>query len=164
MAKLFKSNISYMPVVEGISRKFALRRETCSNKTVGKKIIAGKSWMGGSVRTYNLPGYGTVSKNVFVIRKFGNIAPATPDQVQVRHIFEMANKAVAVQMKDLMQITTIQQLYLGGREDLTKTVAGVSVKGYTYRGWISAVNYARKKADATLTQEQLNQFPTAYDA
>ena len=164
MAKLFKSNISYMPVVEGISRKFALRRETCSNKTVGNKIIAAKGWMGGSVRTYNLGGYGKVSKNVFVIRKFGSIIPASTSQVQVRHIFEMANKAVSTQLKDLMQMTTIQNLYIGGLSDLTKTVAGVSVKGYTYRGWVTAVDFARKKADPTLSQTDLNQFPNAYDA
>lgn len=156
-----KSNISFMPVVESINRKFALRRETCSEKLVGNKTIDPIKYMGAGTRTKSIAGYGSVSVNYFFMRKFARASAASADELSARLLFGTVSTAVAALLKDLNQLSVIQNMWRQALEDFSKTINGVSAIGRDFRGWVWAVQYAGKKNDPSYN---LNTFPSNFDA
>lgn len=150
MAKEFKSNITFMPVVESISRKFALRRETCSTKTFGDKIIAPVQYMGSGARRHYVAGMGIVSKNYFFMRKFARSTPITSDEQLNRSYFESVSKWNKLVWKSLSVLTQNQEKWEQAVADLSKTIKGVSAKGYNRLGWSFAIGMKIKQADETL--------------
>lgn len=159
--KKIKSNISFMPVVESINRKFALRRETCSEKTVGEKIIDPVKFMGAGTRTKSVAGYGTVNVNYFFMRKFARASALTPDERAARLLFGVISTAVAALKKDLNQLSNMTYMWRQAIADFSKTINGVSAIGRDFRGWVWAVQYAGRKED---TSYDLSKFPTTFDA
>lgn len=156
-----KSNISFMPVVESINRKFALRRETCSEKTVGEKVIDPVKYMGAGTRTISIAGYGSVNVNYFFMRKFARASAVTADERAARLLFGVISTAVAALMKDLNQLASMQNMWRQAIADFSKTINGVSALSRDFRGWVWAVQYAGRKADSSYN---VNTFPTTFDA
>lgn len=161
------SNVLLMPAVEGISRKLALRRETCINKviTVGgdektaQIIIPGHTYMGVVNRTKNVIGYGSVSTNRLFMRKPIAAQALTQAQSQVRINFTRAKAWVDAAMKDLAVIASNQAKFVAAKNDLTKTIEEVSAAGYQgQRGWMMGVAYALQAADKLPQDHNLPAF------
>lgn len=159
-----QNNITFMPVVESISRKFALRKEKCSKTSLrdGKVVIDGISFMGAGVRSTNLAGYGPLKKNYFFMRKNARSTPVTSAEVARRKTFGDASECAAHILSDLMQITQVTQLWVQASANLALTVKGVSASGYNFRGWIFAVCYKRLQDGESIST--VKTFPTAFDA
>lgn len=161
MAKKVKSNIAFMPVVESISRKFALRRETCSTKQVGEKIVAPVQYMGSGTRTRKIAGYGTINKNYFFMRKYGRTSPISVEEQINRTNFLKVSKWNKALWKNLTHLTETQQKWVDACEDLSLTIKGVSAAGYeTPKGWSFAIGMAILAEDqgAVLPDGQLPAF------
>lgn len=148
--------VTYITGIEGVSRKFALRKEIA-----GKNIAC---FLGGMVRKTNKVGVGTIAKNFMFVRKNAISTSPSPDQMQMQEYFSRTSKAVAYMFKDLTQITSIQNLFLAGKADYSKRMEGVSVYGHTQRGWVWDVTYNRVVNDPSITDQALKQFPTTWDA
>lgn len=157
-----KNNINFMPAVESMSRKFVPRKETCGNKTVGKKLIKGKGWIGSAVRQGYAAGYGPYSKNFVVIRKHARTTALSTTEMQGQSRFSAASKILYRQKRDLAQAGILRLMWLAAREDTAKTVKGVSAAGYDFNGWIFAVDYKRLKDGED--QSAVLTFPTEFDA
>lgn len=151
------SNVVLMPAVEGISRKIALRRETCIQKNVNvgdiqdekdALKIPGTAYMGVVSRLRNVNGVGQVRQNYLFIRK-SIVAPTlTSEQLDQRRYFAAGVKWVKDALVDLNAITQNQMRYKAAREDYSKKIAGVSAFGYQkMRGWMSAIAIRLKAAD-----------------
>lgn len=159
---VIKNNINFMPAVESMSRKFVPRKETCGNKTVGKKLIKGKGWIGSAVRQGFAAGYGPYSKNYVVIRKHARSSALSTTEMQAQSRFTAAAKIAYFQRHSLDQAAILRQMWLEAREDTTLTVKGISAAGYDFNGWIFAVDYKRLKDGEE--QSAVKTFPTEFDA
>lgn len=159
------SNVAFMPAIDGISRKLALRREKCINRTEqfvgesgarGKEIyLPGKTYMGVVTRDYNIIGTGFVTRSTLFMRKPMNAPVVTTAQNQIRAAFAngiaWANDANA----DLGAITQNQITFLNCRDSGTG-IAGVSPRGYhTMLGWMKAVAIKAIRAGKTLPESHL---------
>ena len=152
-----KATIGYMPAVESINRKFALRREKVNNK-----VDAIKCYMGGMTRTTYHGGVGAISKNFMFFRKHAISVPATASQITVRERFSDTVECVNYILTDLTQMSSVKALYTGSVKEPTNTVEGFSAYGETYRGWVWKVCYHRLANGATV--QAVKTFPTEYDA
>lgn len=159
------SNIGYVLPVEKVSRKFARRIDTASGKVastnntgMGTKTIKlpVRAWMGASSREVNINGYGTHTRNTFVVRTQGRSTVALADELAARAAFTKATKWVTAAQKDLMAINANQSRYLNAKADLNKRVKGVSAQGYqSMRGWMFAIAIAIQNEGATLPVDHL---------
>ncbi len=150
------SNVQLAFAVEGISRKLALRRETCIEKSVNvgslggvqdAMKIPGHTYMGIVSRMRNVNGIGQVRQNFLFIRKSMVAAPLTSEQIDQRANFSFGVKWVKDAWTDLNAITQNQMRYKAAREDFSKTIEGVSAYGYkNMRGWMSAIAIRLKAA------------------
>lgn len=159
------SNVAFMPAIDGISRKLALRREKCYNRTeqfVGESgargkevVIPGSTYMGVITRDYNIIGTGFVKRSTLFMRKPMNAPIVTTAQNQIRAAF--ANGVVwAVEAdQDLGAITQNQITFLNCKDNGTG-IAGVSPRGYnTMQGWMKAVAIKAIRAGKTLPESHL---------
>lgn len=151
-----KATIGYIPVVESINRKFALRREKVNN---GEGSL--KCYLGGMTRTTYRAGVGAVSKNFLFLRKHAISVGPTPEQIEIKQYFSLSSKSVSIIMKDLAQITSVKNLWLQAEKNPALLIKGVSAKNRTYRGWIWAVCWSRYNDGETA--EQVKTFPTKFD-
>ena len=149
------SNISFMPVVEHISRKFALRKETCGVKGYRKgRIVASSGFMGAGVRTKRIDGQ-LVQTNFFWMRKNGRSTPISIAESTARNNFALAQKWTKDAVEDLSAIVTNQQKW---RESLQ---TGKEIKGYaagdyySMRGWMSAIATTMLKDGETLPTDHI---------
>lgn len=171
MAKNVKSTINYMTGIEGVSRKFALRRNTCTNKKVGDvrgglhKIIGPTKFFGGSVRTTYISGFGKVQKNYMFMRLIAQDTTGKSALVlHIRTAFAEASKSKSVIMNDLSQIATLTANWKIADADHSKLMEGVSAAGYDMPGWVFAIQFARLKNNNWSTPQDYNTFPTQFDA
>ena len=151
-----KATIGYIPVVESINRKFALRREKINNG-----VNSPKCYLGGMTRTTYIAGQGPVAKNFLFLRKHAISVAPSADQMEIKQLFTLTTKSVSHIMKDISQVTPVKNLWLQAKENSALRIKGVSAYGRTYRGWIWAVCWARYEAEETT--QQVNTFPTAFD-
>lgn len=162
------SNVVLMPAFEGISRKIALRRETCLEKDVNvgdiqkdqdSLKIPGTTYMGVVSRLRNVNGVGQVRQNFLFIRK-SIVAPTlTSEQLDQRAYFTEGLKWVKDAWSDLNAITQNQMRYKAAREDYSKKIQGVSAYGYkNMRGWMSAIAIRLKAADKLPQTHVLPEF------
>lgn len=162
-----KANITYMPVVESINRKFALRKNTCSKDNVvsGTASLVLESevaqFMGGATRTTNRAGFGTCTRNYMFFRENPRSSETTPEERDRRNLFGQIGAAVPAIFKDLSQVTRMTEMWVEALADATKSCNGVPAKGYTWRGWVFAVQYAGKLASSSY---DITKFPTTFDA
>lgn len=171
MAKKLIGSVAYQPVVESISRKFVRKSDTCSHgKKIGPVKTEASGWMGGAVRKTARPGLGECTKNYLVIRSQARTSVIKPDEIVKRTIFAEAVRGRNHIVHDLMQLTQVQQKFIEARDALAqgerKAMNGVFVEGYTFYGWVMAVQYAGGKAatEAGGAAYNYNQFPTSWDA
>ena len=149
--KTYKANITFMPVVESINRKFALRRETCSQTEVGDKIIKSPGYMGAGTHERLVVGYGWVKRNYFFMRKHARSTAVTDDEQLQRSYFGSVSKWNKQVWHNLSVVTANQEKWEAAKADLSKTIKGVSAKGYTGPiGWSFAIGIAIKRDDQTL--------------
>lgn len=148
-------SIAYAPMIESVNRKFARRQDV-----IGKNI---NYYMGGGTRVNNYAGIGPVSKNYMFFRKFASSVSPTPEQIQLQEYFGEAASARALILKDLTQITSVNNLFKQAKDDRSKTISGISAYGRSMRGWVFAVCYTRLK-DKGETPDKVKTFPTAFDA
>ena len=135
MAKVL-SNVVLMPAVEGISRKLALRRETCTNKEIAKGgdqlkkiIIPGKTYMGISSYTRNVFGVGQVRKNLLFMRKAVSAQVPTAAQIAGRSRLIAAHEWALLAGRDLQASAWNVAQFRACLDDANKTVYGISVHG-----------------------------------
>ena len=139
------SKIGYMSPVEQISRKFVPRHMTSraaeSSALPGPDYILPKvKWFGAAVQERKVAGYGYVTKNIFVCRQYGRTSLAQARELSNRSNFVIANRWAVAAFKDLMAQATNIQRWIDAINDFSKTIEGVSAKGYqTTRGWVVAV-------------------------
>lgn len=170
MAKVYKNNLELAYPIESVSRKFALRRETAGDKSVSNAGNGTKSvnipstkFMGGMVRYRKvMTGIDKVEQfpqQLLFVKKYGRSSALKTDEIAARNLFSIVSAGVAVIMKDLMQISFVQQSWDRALTDKNYKPNGVSRIGYgTIRDWVFAVQYAgRKESDAY----DVNKFPGA---
>lgn len=167
MAIYAKGTIGFIPVVEQINRKFTIRankskaKDSLTLKKGAKITLLPATYMGAGTTVMGRAGVGTVSKNYLFMRERNRQSGFTTAEVEGWSTFEAAAKGRNAIMRDLMQMTPVQELWLQAIKDERKTINGVSAAGYTIRGWVFAVQYAGGKATAGY---DYNKFPTAFDA
>ena len=154
------SNVTLIPAVEGISRKLALRRESCYGKSVShmgyvgstKVTAPGTTYMGVINQQKNIIGIGKVSTNHLFMRR-ASLAPESSDaQITVRHNFAVAAAWAKNAATSLSALSTNQARFFAAKADLSKTVAGVSAAGFQkFRGWLFGIAMAlQQDPEATL--------------
>lgn len=153
-----RRTIAYHPMVESVNRKFALRRET-----IGTAPGQLSCYMGGMTRIKSIAGIGPVTQNYMFLRKHANTNAPTENQILVREKFSLVRAAVTHIMRDITQVPVYQNMFLQAKDNRHLTVAGVSAYGLSVRGWIWNVCWHRAD-DPDITPQQLQQFPTAFDA
>ena len=154
------SKIGYMNPVESISRKFVPRHMTsraASSTLPGPGYILPRTkWFGAAVQERKVQGYGTMTKNIFVCRQYGRTSLAQAAELTNRSNFAVARAWVRLAFKDLMAQATNIQRWLDAINDFSKTIEGVSAKGYqTTYGWAMAVAMATLKAGITLPADHV---------
>lgn len=155
------SNISYMPVVESINRKFALRKETLNpvwyrrhrETTQEVKVISG--YMGGASRTARVNDQ-LVRVNYFWMRKNARNTPTSQAEQLARNNFTKAVKSAQATLKNLAVITIIQSDFYGHNlptHTAVRTRERVFSGDYTtMRGWIVAVRLAQIAKGESITE------------
>lgn len=160
-------NVSLIPAVEGISRKLALRRETCTQKTLqrgiqGEIVIPGHTYMGVISKSVNVIGYGSANRVNLFMRKSTILSPATAGQVQTRSYFAAARRWVVDAQEDLSVLTANQAKFVAAVNDLSKTIKGISARGYqSMNGWMMGIAFAILKDGEELPS---NHALPAFDA
>lgn len=163
MATKLKANIAYGSHLESVSRKFVPRSETCSNNgaEAGPVKLGNNGWMGGAVRKTWRAGLGACDRNFVVMRVNSRLTAPSSSEITVRTNFTKAVKGRKFILGDLDQLTRVQAMWMTAKDDLSKTCNGVSTYGYTYKGWVMAVQMAGLQDDGSYNA---NQFPTQFDA
>lgn len=166
----YKNNLVLAYPIESVSRKFALRRETAGEKSVSDAGDGSKSveipstkFMGGMVRKRSvMTGTGKIeqfAQQCLFVKKYGRSTALSTDEVKARNMFADVSAGVAHIMKDLMQISYVQQQWFAALNNPNIKPNGVSRKGYgTIRDWVFAVQYAGRKESADYN---VNKFPGA---
>ena len=155
------SNISYMPVVEHISRKFALRNETVSLKPYKSSgnVQRTSGYMGAGVRYKVVDGAKRLTNYIFM-RKNPRTSSLTAKELAARANFIACQEWVKAAMEDLSVYTDnqikYQECFKGG-----KTIKHISAKNYGFRGFMFAVAMEIRKSGGTLPED--HNLP-AYDA
>lgn len=161
MATYAKGTIGYIPVVDQINRKFALRKTTCSSKEAGPVKLAPNKFMGGATRVLHRAGLGLISKNIMFFRENPRAKVYSTAERLNQLIFKTAMAGANFILQDLSQMTRVQQMYAEAEADNSKAVNGVHAKGYGYAGWVKAVQYAGRKENDSY---DVNTFPQSFDA
>lgn len=161
MATYIKGNIQFTPVVEQINRKFCILSKKCTKpEKIGPVTTESNSFMGAGTRTTDRGIIGQVRKNFLFFRENARGSVVTASEIQKRTLFAQASAGASHILKDLMQVSKVQQLWARASKDATYTINGVSANGYTYRGWVMAVQYAGgKNAAEGGTSYDFNTFP-----
>lgn len=151
------SNVEFITGIESVSRKFARRIDTATNKyvakgefvsasvpTVDSTVVPGQAYFGNVSRTVQVFGIGNVRKNTFFVRKPFAAKAATASQIAVRERMIAAKAWVDAAMQSLEAITDNQNIFLQCKNDFTKSVWGIKTIGYqTMRGWMMACAIAK---------------------
>lgn len=162
MAVRLKSNVQYQPMVEQINRKFVPRKDVCSNEqSAGPVIIEAKGWMGGATLQVHRGGLGATARNFLVVRANARATAPSEDEQAARVRFSKAVKGRNKIAKDLQQITRVQDAFKNSSADTSITYNGVSAYGYTFKGFIFAVQYAGLMENP---EYDFNTFPLTPDA
>lgn len=165
MAVKLKANVQYINAIETIQRKFVPKKVKLVGPDAaqaGPVILAmNDGFMGGAQRLSWRAGYGQCSRNYLFIKTEGRSSAISSHELDLRTYFSKAVKGRNTIIKDLSQVSRVQAMWLEAREVLTKTINGVSAKGYTLSGWIMAVQYAGIYNDPQTYNA--NTFPQAFD-
>lgn len=131
------SNITFMPVVESISRKFALRKETCSKKESQQGEEHVMTYMGSGTRRKVFGGT-VVTQNYFFMRKNPRLTQPSSSELDAREAFVAGLAWADLASKDLTAVAYNQARYLESRNE-KKRVKGYWAGDYTIKGWLRAI-------------------------
>lgn len=156
------SNISYMPVVESINRKFALRKETLNpvwyrrHTATTQQVKVISSYMGGASRTARVNDQ-LVRVNYFWMRKYARSTPTSQAEQVARNNFTKAVKSAQATLMNLAVLTIIQSDFTGHNlpaHTAVRTREGVFSGDYnTMRGWIVAIRLAQIAKGESITEK-----------
>lgn len=153
------SNISYMPVVESINRKFALRKETLGYKPYkgGTYVQTSSGFMGGGTRLVRVNDQ-LVKANYFWMKKFARNSPLSSREIQLREHFTIAAQSAKATVQNLAVLTKIQADFTGtgypSYPSPVRTREGVFSGNYlTERNWVFAVRMAQLANGEQITGE-----------
>ena len=162
MANYVKGNVVFTPVVEQINRKWCIRAKKCAQpKFVGPAVTATNSWMGSGTRTKYRAGLGSMSKNYFMFRENARSSAYSGTERAAQQLFAKVSRGTQHCLHDMMQLNGIQQTWAEAIADLSKTINGVTASGYTFVGWVFAVQH---NGAVENPQYDVNTFPTQFDA
>lgn len=160
MATYIKGTISYDPVVEQINRKFVPRAVKCGNIYAlqhGPVMLETARYMGGATKRETRGGIGACRKNYVFFRQNAITKAPSANQTSAKTLFTQAVRGAKHCLQDLNQLTRIQAAWMRVKDDTSILLNGVSSNGYTFKGWVMAVQYAGKKDDPNY---DVNTFPT----
>lgn len=154
------SNIGYMPVVESISRKFALRKEKVGEKLYRngtKKVKMASGFMGGAVRKVRVHDQ-LINVNYFWMRKNARTSPLSNREREIRQNFTISRASAYATFHNLANINKIQADFYGqtlaGGYVGVRTRAGIWAGDYTtIEGWIFAIRMAQIGQGEKITAE-----------
>lgn len=166
MAQFLKSNISFDPVVESINRKFVKKSIKCKDVSgnlgrVGPVFVEAVSYMGGATRTSSRGVLGNCKRNYVFFRDGYRTTAITPAEQARQLNFAKAAAGRNAIFMDLSQVTRLYEMIAEAKNDPSKTVNGVSMRGYTARGWVMAAQYAGLVNSSSYNE---NKWPTTFDA
>ena len=169
MSVKLKANVQYINAIETIRRKFVPRKVKVVSVAAGQVAKVGPAtldtqggFMGGAQRVSWRGGLGECTRNFLFIKTEGRTSALKSHELDMRTYFSRAVKGKNAIFKDLSQISRVQSMWAAAREDLTLKINGVSAKGYTFKGWVMAVQYAGIYNDPEHYSE--NTFPQEFDA
>lgn len=154
------SNIGYMPVVESISRKFALRKEKVGDvlyRNGKKKVKMSNGFMGGAVRKVRVNDQ-LINVNYFWMRKNARTSPLSDLERTNRQNFTISRASAYATYHNLANLTKIQADFYGttlanGYVGV-RTRAGIWAGDYTtIEGWIFAIRIAQIRQGEKITAE-----------
>ncbi len=146
-----------MAPFENVSAKFSLVREKAGINNGGIKYFGARVIMS--------PTRGMVTN--FYMRKYGRTSQSSSKEINLREVFTNSAKGAIHIKEDLTQISRVLQMFTESKADSSKRCNGVNAKGYTFIGWIRAVQYKGGYAayiepgGGTYTY---NTFPANFDA
>lgn len=154
MAKYKRSihTVAFMPAVEGISRKWARRKDTCAEVTnqQGQKHV--KTFFGSGVRTKIFNGE-MVQQNYLFLRQAARITPVSADEIKQRSNFSKASKWAKLATTSLTVLSQNQVKYVESKHDKTKRIQGVWAGDYGFRGFCFAVAMSMLGKGTTLPED-----------
>lgn len=150
MTKKVNGNVTFITGIEGISRKIALRKDTCVDKIIGVAsakvaagagvLVQGTRYLGVVSRKRMVLGHGEVPQSYLFMRTNKARTIATEQELLIRTKFTAINQWVATAWKNLNAIAHNQEQFLACKADLSKSCAGVGVSGFSnMRHWMTAV-------------------------
>lgn len=143
--------IKYAYFVENVSRKFTLRKNTCSqNNQFGNFVAEPARYMGGAVRQNSRFGYGREQKNFMFLRFHPRSTAVSSDERLMRTQFATA---AALRKKWKGNLQTVAQLVAAWGDHTNGSAQGVHKLGYTFNGWLFAVAYAVVGAGGSAASE-----------
>lgn len=149
------SNITFMPVVESISRKFALRKETCSLKGSDQGQTNVFSYMGSGTRRKKFNGT-VITQNYFFMRKNARLTQPSSSELDARAAFTAGHAWALAAKSDLMAITQNQIKYKeSNASGGSKRIKGLWAGDYTVFGWLCAIAIKMANAGETLPQDHI---------
>ena len=120
-----------MAPFENVSAKFALVREKAGINNGGTKYFGARLIMS--------PTRGMITN--FYMRKYGRSSQWTSKELNLREVFTQSVKGANHIKEDLTQISRALNMWTQSKADSTKRCNGVNAKGYTFPGWVRAVQY-----------------------
>ena len=108
-----KNTIQFLPGIDGISRKFARRVDTCSDKE-GKVYTR---WIGAGIKIGPTKHYKNRQLNYLQFRKFPISTPPTSNQLWAMTRFGAVSALVKARKEDLMNVNTDKAAFLAQIND-----------------------------------------------
>lgn len=153
------NNIGYMPVVESISRKFALRKEKVGNVPYrGNAYVKTSSgYMGGAVRKVRVNDQ-LINVNYFWMRKNARNTPLSTREHEIRQNFTICRASANATYHNLANLTKIQADFYGqtlanGYVGKRTRVGKWAGEYTTIDGWIFAIRMAQIAQGEKITAE-----------
>lgn len=104
-----KSSVNFVWGVDGINRKWELRKYTASNKVSGKKAY---KYFGSYTKTQDNKFEKNCTSTLFFVRKNRRMTSYSQDELANQLRFKTVSTAVAARMKDPAQMITDQAAFV----------------------------------------------------
>lgn len=103
-----KSNVNFVLGVEGINRKWELRKNTAANKVSGKPTF---KYFGSYTKTGDIKDMKNCTSTLFFVRKNRRLSNYSTDELANQLRFKTVSTAVAARMKNPSQMIADQQAF-----------------------------------------------------
>lgn len=106
--KYGKSSVNFVFGIDGINRKWELRKNTASNKVSGKKAY---KYLGSYTKTQDNKNEKNCTSTLFFVRKNRRLTSYSADELANQLRFKTVSTAVAARMKNPSQMITDQAAF-----------------------------------------------------